>query len=573
MSRLSFLLVLTSCWMLAVASMQATAQRPLFDEGAKLSLVSADFQLVDGAAWDGANRLFVPDVKAKKFFQLDMKKLEKAPKQLEVDFAVSGTCYQLGQLYLADNRGARIAIWNQNRVETLAQFEKDERPNDLAVDAAGNVYTTITSKGIVRRVSPNGEHSILVGDLERPNGIALSPSGNELFVSSFSTGVIYRIEIGDAETSQAEKLAQLPETADGFRGDGMCVDRAGNLYITGADAVHVFSPDGASLTSIKTPHRPINTIIAGADSRTLFVSTFGGLYAMPLNRYGVSPNRPTTGNASSPTSTVLPPTLQSEFNVVYAQDGTRELLMDVFTPADRGDKLPAILVVHGGGWKQGDKTKFRALALRLAEQGYVCAAIEYRLAGEAAFPAAIRDCNAATAYLRENANRLRIDPTRIGAVGGSAGGHLVGLMASGASQNELKHAANQDADTTLKAAVVLAGPLEIATGQVAIKSLKHSEKTPSNAVLWMDGSVEEKAELYHLADALEKVDRSMPPTLFICGSEDNPNRNAKTRERMKSLGISTEIIVHPGAKHGHWNRPDWIERVVADVVQFFEEHL
>ncbi|MEL6108224.1 MAG: SMP-30/gluconolactonase/LRE family protein [Planctomycetota bacterium] len=561
-----------TCLTLLTVASHAAAQRPIVVDEATPALISDQFGLPDGAAWDGSSRLFVPDVKAKKLLQFDSKTLGKKPRELNVEIAISGTCFQLGRLYLADNRNARIAVWDRGRIETIAQFAKDERPNDLTVDAEGNVFTTITAKGIVTRVDAGGNLTTVAQGLERPNGIALSPSGKRLYVSSFSTGVIYRIAV-DEDKPSVEAFAQLPNTDDGFRGDGMCIDRAGNVYVTGASAVHVFDADGQSLTSIPLPHRPINAIVGGADARTLFVSTFGGLFALPLNEYGVSPNKPVAGPDSSPTSTAIPPTIRARFNTVFTQDGSRELLMDVFTPANPRGKKPAIVVVHGGGWKQGDKTKFRALALRLAEKGYVTAAIEYRLAGEAAFPAAIRDCNAATAFLRDNAERYEIDPQRIAAVGGSAGGHLVGLMAAGTSDQRLQHPADRQTDTRLQAAVVLAGPLEIATGMVAERSLAKSAKSSSNAVLWMEGNVTEKKELYQLADAYEKVDASMPPTLFLCGSEDNPGRNAKTREKMKSLGAVGELVIHEGAKHGHWNRPDWIERVVDDIVTFLDKHL
>ena len=69
--------------------------------------------------------------------------------------------------------------------------------------------------------------------------------------------------------------------------------------------------------------------------------------------------------------------------------------------------LPALIVVHGGGWHNGDKTKFQALSIGLARQGYVVAAIEYRLADEAAFPAAIHDCFAAVRFLRNNSEFAR----------------------------------------------------------------------------------------------------------------------------------------------------------------------
>ena len=109
-------------------------------------------------------------------------------------------------------------------------------------------------------------------------------------------------------------------------------------------------------------------------------------------------------------STEVPANVESHLDVVTAAYGDRKLHADIFVPNDRKGLRPAVVVVHGGGWLKGDKTKFRALALKLASLGYVTAAVEYRLGGEAKFPAAIHDCNAAVRFLRANAKRYRIDP-------------------------------------------------------------------------------------------------------------------------------------------------------------------
>ena len=116
-------------------------------------------------------------------------------------------------------------------------------------------------------------------------------------------------------------------------------------------------------------------------------------------------------------STALPAGVTPHLDVEYARYDVRTLLADLFVPTDKPGPLPAVIIVHGGGWMNGDKAKFRAMAVALAARGYVTAAIEYRLGGEAKFPAAIKDCNAATRFLRANSGKYKIDPNRIGVEG------------------------------------------------------------------------------------------------------------------------------------------------------------
>ncbi|EMI20149.1 lipoprotein [Rhodopirellula maiorica SM1] len=538
--------------------------------------MDADFQLVDGAAWDGRNLLYAPDVKAKQLTKINLATLKVVSENiLKEPLGISGTCYQLGKLYLSDNANSRIAILGPGgKTETLAQFEKKQRPNDLVVDSSGTVYATFTGEGIVRSIDANGNVLIFATKLDTPNGIALSPDESTLYVSSHKSGALYEIPIDRTKKLQtAKRFAQLKETEEGFRGDGMCIDRAGNVYCTGANAVYVFDPDGNLRETIPTPARPINAIIAGSEGRTLFISTFDGLYYKTIYQYGVLPQPAPETNTNGQSDQGRAGELSTDRNVVYANVDGRKLLMDVFRPtAKAGTTLPGIVLVHGGGWIKGDKTKFQALAKQLARKGYVVAAIEYRLAFEAKFPAAIRDCNAATAFLRQHAADWNIDPNRIAAVGGSAGGHLAGLMAAGNTDTKLHHAGLSNSESsTLKAVVVMAGPLQTASGSVAERS--HDVKDKAYAVHWIGDTIDNAEEMYKLADAYEAIDKDMPPTLFITGSLDNPARNEPAREKMKSLGVPFELRIHDGAKHGHWNQSDWMDTVVTDIDGFLKKHL
>src|SRR6266536_2716994 len=115
-------------------------------------------------------------------------------------------------------------------------------------------------------------------------------------------------------------------------------------------------------------------------------------------------------------------------DVTYRTVDGEQLGLDVYQPAKKGKNRPAVVVVHGGGWTQGDKSLFAQQANQLAERGFVAFSVNYRLAPAHPYPAAVDDVEAAVAWVRKHAREYGVDPTRIGALGGSAGGHLVGLL-------------------------------------------------------------------------------------------------------------------------------------------------
>jgi len=272
-------------------------------------------------------------------------------------------------------------------------------------------------------------------------------------------------------------------------------------------------------------------------------------------------------------SIAVPENVRLHQDVVYRVAGDRKLLCDLCLPAlAEGETAPrpAVVVVHGGGWLNGDRYKFRALALQLAARGYVTAAIDYRLGHEAHFPAGIHDCNAAVQFLRLNADKYIIDPNRIGAVGGSAGGHLVGLMATGSRDVRLQSNDSFLAGSVkLQAAIVMAGPMQMTTGSVAEKS----RKGDANANIWLGKTIDEDSELYALADAHLHISEASPPILFMTGEYDNPERNQPSRDKLKAAGVWTGLKVYKDGKHGCWNRLPWFNTMLDDMDAFFREHL
>ncbi len=568
--------------LMAICAAPAVAQPPTspvhrtFD----LESVRSDFGLVDGAAASG-NVLYVPDVKNKKLYRFRTQ-VKDQPWELasEDQGAFSGTFFQLGQLYVADNPGARVLKLRGRKLETWVEFEDGARPNDLVVDAHGTAYVTLTKQGEVRQITADGQVSVAASGIETPNGITLSPDGSRLYVSAYRPGQILEAEIRQGQVGSFREFARLEPGAKGALADGMCADRAGNVYCAGANDVWIWNADGTLLDRITTPERPINCVLGGQHGLDLYISTFGGLMRQRMRSYAIPPNPPMNGQLAEMDgrpSTAIPDDVEAHLDLVYCQVASRKLLCDVFSPRAAGIH-PGIVLVHGGGWLHGDKNRFRALALRLAERGYAVMAIEYRLGHEAHFPAGIQDCNAATRFLKTHAQRFRVDATRIAAVGGSAGGHLVGLMATGSNVDALQPTGEilsgdhpQVAGSSeLAAAVVMAGPTQIASGSVAERS--HSGMV-SNATQWLGKTIDEAPDVYHLADAYEKISADTPPLLFLTGSLDNPERDAPSLQKLKSVGVTARQVIHEGAKHGHWNRADWMPQVVDDIDAFLQDVL
>jgi sugar lactone lactonase YvrE/acetyl esterase/lipase len=556
-------------------TLSAIAAEPLVDP--KLEKVGGEFGLPDGPAWDGGG-LYVPDVKGQKLYRY-VPRTKKWQVVLPESGRISASFYNLGQLYLSDNGNSRIGRLVGKEIETVAAHDPNEtppsRPNDLVVDKNGGIYYTLTRQGHVIYVSPDGKAEVAIEKIETPNGLILSPDGMTLYVASYVPKKIWGYVVGaDGKVSDGRVFAAMDEGPE-KGADGMTIDRAGNVYCAGPKHVWVWSPSSNLLAKIKTPTRPINCAFGDADMRSLYITCFDGVYRQRMNTYGRPPHPPSKpedhgGNTNRPVTTV-PDDVAAHLDVVYARHGDRKLVADIFVPQKAGPH-PAIVVVHGGGWLKGDKTKFRALAVTLAERGYVTAAIEYRLGYEAPFPGAIQDCTASVRFLRYNAKKYRIDPERIGAVGGSAGGHLVGLMATAPDVPEFRGIGGKSGQSArLQAAIVMAGPMQMATGSVAERSRKQPKQSNSNQ--WLRKTIDEAPDLYKLAAPYQHLDKNTPPMLFMVGEFDHPERNEPTRKKLRELGVWTDLKVYKGGKHGCWNQLPWFADMVDDMDGFFGDKL
>lgn len=255
-------------------------------------------------------------------------------------------------------------------------------------------------------------------------------------------------------------------------------------------------------------------------------------------------------------------------NIVFGTGGGRDLKLDLYTPSGEGPHA-AVLLVHGGGWIGGTKESFRPTAIQLAARGFVAATIEYRLATEAPFPGAVEDCKAALRWLRANAATYKIDTMRIGAVGGSAGGHLAGMVATTSDPAQFEGAGgNADQSSALQAVVLMGAGVDQATRAL------ETPKPIDSQLKFFGGTYAEKKDVYVAASPITHVSVKTPPMLFIEGEFDTPGeRYVAMRKKLDALQIPNRLVVVQGGKHGCWGQNPWMMPMVEEIAAFLKTHL
>ena len=236
-----------------------------------------------------------------------------------------------------------------------------------------------------------------------------------------------------------------------------------------------------------------------------------------------------------------------ERNIVYSQVGGR-VAMDVVRPREGTGPFPTVVCVHGGGFRAGTRQGYLPLAFTLAQKGYVAATVSYRLSPMAQFPAHVHDVKAAVRFLRANANRFQIDPDRIGATGGSAGGHLVLFLGLTADVDEFEGSGpHRDQSSAVQAVVNFYGPTDFTASYG--KSVDAAEVLP----LFLGGDLEHARALHIKASPLNWVTPNAAPTLTIHGTEDDYVAHEHAQwltDRFEAAGVDNKLLTLEGAGHG-----------------------
>lgn len=282
--------------------------------------------------------------------------------------------------------------------------------------------------------------------------------------------------------------------------------------------------------------------------------------------------------ATSKPKVDLPRGITWDFDVPYVKDGDAAQRLDIYYPKKQPpEPLPLIVHIHGGGWMGGSK---HPCDIRLVEQGYVLASVEYRFSQTAKFPAQIQDCQAAIRWLRANAKQYHINPDKVGVIGGSAGGHLSALVGvTGGKKLFAAIGGNEDQSDAVQCVCDIFGPKNFASVMDQAEKDQNVRNifkfnTPSDPYSELIGANLSDKEKTAAVSPITYVDQNSPPTLMLHGTHDALVPYAQSEEfaaAMTKSGAPVWLQKFPGAGHGGepFNKP----AVVELIKNFFDKHL
>lgn len=260
--------------------------------------------------------------------------------------------------------------------------------------------------------------------------------------------------------------------------------------------------------------------------------------------------------------TTPPEGVSEHADIVFRRVDGREVRLDVYlpdAPTPHGGR-PALVAIHGGGWRGGSKVDMRRMAIQLAEHGYVVLAIDYQLSrpGKSSWPANLEDCREAVRWARRHASDYGVDPARIVALGVSAGGHLASLLGTypdGPIDPNTRRpqpapfagATSTDESARVQAVVDLYGPVDLSGSRTTLP-------LPSTPLTLMLGApLSEMPGRYEAASPVRHVTPDDPPMLLVHGREDQLiplEQSERFAATLAEAGVSHRLIAVDGAAHG-----------------------
>ncbi len=257
-----------------------------------------------------------------------------------------------------------------------------------------------------------------------------------------------------------------------------------------------------------------------------------------------------------------------ETDIVYGQAAGEDLKLDLATPKGLDHPVPAIVVIHGGGWQAGNRQSMASWAKQAAARGFVAATISYRFAPKYVFPAQVEDSKCAVRYLRSVAKERHIDPDKIGAVGVSAGAHLAMMLGTMDASDGLEGTGGHgDQPSKVQAVVSYVGPANLVGDDYSETSTKILE-------VFLGGKPADKKEECKQASPISYVTSGDAPMLMFFGTRDPLIPVDQAYQMTKALTdakIPARVELMIGAGHG-WGGKD-MDHSLEETWQHFERYL
>lgn len=261
-----------------------------------------------------------------------------------------------------------------------------------------------------------------------------------------------------------------------------------------------------------------------------------------------------------------------EPDVVYGHANGRPLLLDIYRP--RGLKIarPGVILIHGGGWVEGNKSNQREFANKLTEAGYVAIAVGYRLAldNNSRHPAQVDDVRQAVRWVRANAARVGVDPDRLGAMGVSAGGHLAAILGTTESQGTGEPSL-RGYSSRVNCVVDCCGPTDFTDDTSPPVGPRIAYVIPS----LLGKSRLEAPEAYKDASPLSHVDARSAPTLILHGTRDDLvpiDQSKKLLGALQKARVEVKLVEMEGEGHVFQSLQSK-DRMLRETLDFLQRHL
>ena len=250
--------------------------------------------------------------------------------------------------------------------------------------------------------------------------------------------------------------------------------------------------------------------------------------------------------------------------VTYRTVDGEALLADIYLPKGHGP-FPAVIYLHGGGWRNGNRKQLRRQATLMAQKGVAGVAIEYRLAPAHPYPASLDDAKSAVRWMRQHAKEYHIDGDHIGAVGSSAGGYLAAMLGVESTPPASAGRDRGDEDASVEAVVALNGVFDL------------SAMPPTTMISdFLGESCAATASKCAEASPVQHVRAGLPPFLILHGTADQTapySQAVAFVDRLRKTNNRAEMFVAAGAPHTFWAQPEWTKASFASMSEFLLETL